>query len=239
MVQQAESGQAAEFDQFASRYSAMHAANIAVSGEAPEFFAEYKIADLAAVARGAGVTVDRIVDFGAGVGNAVPWFRKYFPAAHLTLADVSQQSLDVAKSRFPGSENYARIAEERLPLPDASVDLAFAACVFHHIPAGEHIHWLEELKRVTRPGGLVAIFEHNPWNPLTVRIVNDCPFDANAVLITQPALAKKFDAAGLKVVARAFRIFFPGALAALRPLERWLKWAPVGGQYYLVGQRSP
>ncbi len=32
-----------EVDAFADEYRAMHAANIKLSGEAPEFFAEYKI----------------------------------------------------------------------------------------------------------------------------------------------------------------------------------------------------
>ena len=32
-----------EFDQFADEYYAMHTANIAITRERPEFFAEYKI----------------------------------------------------------------------------------------------------------------------------------------------------------------------------------------------------
>ena len=37
-----------EFDKFADEYRDMHAANIKLSGEDPEYFAEYKIADIAA-----------------------------------------------------------------------------------------------------------------------------------------------------------------------------------------------
>ncbi|MBB5503094.1 hypothetical protein [Paraburkholderia sp. MM5384-R2] len=37
----------AEFDSFADEYLSLHARNIAASGEAPEFFAEYKIRDIA------------------------------------------------------------------------------------------------------------------------------------------------------------------------------------------------
>ncbi len=37
-----------EFDKFADEYRSLHAANIAVSGEGPDYFAEYKIKDLAA-----------------------------------------------------------------------------------------------------------------------------------------------------------------------------------------------
>ena len=37
----------AEFDKFAAEYRTMHAANIKLSGEDPEYFAEYKIVDIA------------------------------------------------------------------------------------------------------------------------------------------------------------------------------------------------
>ena len=39
----------AEFDPFADEYQAMHRSNISASGEGPEYFAEYKMRDLAAV----------------------------------------------------------------------------------------------------------------------------------------------------------------------------------------------
>jgi len=37
---------ASEFDKFAEEYRSLHQANIAASGEAPEYFAEYKMKDL-------------------------------------------------------------------------------------------------------------------------------------------------------------------------------------------------
>ena len=36
----------AEFDRFADEYEALHAQNIAVTGETPDYFAEYKIRDV-------------------------------------------------------------------------------------------------------------------------------------------------------------------------------------------------
>ena len=38
----------AEFDKFADEYRGLHAANIRLSGEEPEYFAEYKVVDIAA-----------------------------------------------------------------------------------------------------------------------------------------------------------------------------------------------
>ena len=34
-----------------------------------------------------------------------------------------------------------------------------------------------------KPGGILALFKHNPRNPLTQRIVSNCVFPDNAVLL--------------------------------------------------------
>lgn len=227
----------AEFDHFADEYLAQHRSNIAVTGEDPEFFAEYKIAVVRRLLDAAAVAPRRIVDFGSGIGASMPFFHKYFPAAALTCADASARSLELAAARFPDSATFAEVADNRVPAEDASFDLAFSACVFHHIDHDEHVHWLGELARVTAPGGRLAIFEHNPYNPLTVRAVNTCPFDINARLIRASNLVKAAKAAGWKSPEIRYHIFFPRALAALRGLEPGLGWLPLGGQYSLIASR--
>lgn len=221
----------AEFDRFADEYYQMHRANIAITGEPPEYFAEYKIKVLVEEARHYGVSAERIIDFGSGIGNSIPHFRRHFPAARLTGADVSQRSLEVAGARFPGQADRLRIDAGRIPAEDDRFDLAFSACVFHHIPHEEHVAWLRELLRVTRPGGMLSVFEHNPLNPLTVRAVNTCPFDENARLLRPSQLLRRCREAGWGQPRVRFHLFFPRALAALRPLERYLTRVPVGAQY--------
>lgn len=227
-----------EFDRFADDYRQTHAKSIRMSGEEPEFFAEYKVRNTRRAVDRSSLRVERILDFGAGVGNSIPFFRKWFPDAVLVCADVSAKSLDIARDRFPDAAKLLQIASVPLPVPDASYDLVFSACVFHHIEPAEHLGWLEELRRVVRPGGMLALFEHNPWNPLTVRAVRDCPFDANAKLLSMPELKRKALAAGWANVAHEFCVFFPGPLAALRPLERVLTHVPLGAQYALFAMTT-
>ena len=57
----------------------------AVTGESPEYFAEYKIRRLRQIVACEQVEVSRICDFGSGIGNSIPFFRKHFPDA---LRDV-------------------------------------------------------------------------------------------------------------------------------------------------------
>lgn len=227
----------AEFDQFADEYYQQHRQNIAITGEAPEYFSEYKIADLAAIGRARRVAVRRIVDFGSGIGNSVPFFRKYFPDADVACADVSRRSIELAQQRFPGAERHVLIGDATIPLADGDADLVFSACVFHHIPHDEHHHWLRELSRICRPGGLLVIFEHNPLNPLTARAVDTCPFDANAKLIGARAFRHAVSQSGWRDVEIRYRIFFPRMLAKLRPLERMLTRVMFGAQYCVIAAR--
>jgi ubiquinone/menaquinone biosynthesis C-methylase UbiE len=228
----------AEFDIFADEYRSLHASNIAISGESPEFFAEYKIKDIAteySALHSPGAPL-RMLDFGAGVGASVPFIRQHLPDARLTCLDVSAKSLEVGRSRFPGQAEFVRFDGTRIPMPDGSFDIVFAACVFHHIAPDEHVALLREFFRVLAAGGMACVFEHNPFNPLTVRAVDTCPFDENARLIRAKLMKRRFADAGFTGRTR-YRIFFPGMLGFLRPLERFMTWLPLGAQYYVVASK--
>lgn len=228
-----------EFDKFAHEYAELHRANVAVSGEEPEFFAEYKIRDLRVLfaAMGNRPPPRRILDFGAGVGTSVAHFRRHFPAAQLTCVDVSLASLRIGAQRFEGAAEFVAFDGRRLPFADASFDCAFSACVFHHIEPALHVGLLAELRRVLRVGALIVVFEHNPWNPLTVRAVRNCPFDENAILMRAGTLRRRLVEAGFIGTSVRYRLFFPRALRPLRVLERWMTWLPLGAQYYVFDVR--
>lgn len=223
-----------EFDKFADEYETIHAANVRLSGESPEYFAAYKIRELRAAFGGDFGTV---LDFGAGVGTSVAHFREHFPDAHVICADVSARSRDIARERFGPDLDYRLIEAQRVPAADAQVDLVFASCVFHHIEAPMHHALLRELGRVLKPGGRIVVFEHNPLNPLTVRTVKACAFDENAVLLPSRQLRGALSKAGFVSLHTRYTLFFPHALRALRGLERSLWWNPLGAQYYVAGVR--
>ena len=229
----------AEFDAFADEYRQEHAHNIRASGESPEFFHEYKVADVAkGLGPGVAGTCLSILDFGCGVGNSLPHFLHHFPRSEITGLDVSSKSLAIARQRFPDAANLVQFkGEGPLPFPANSFDVTFAACVFHHIDVREHVRLLRELRRVLKPGGTSFVFEHNPYNPLTVRAVNTCAFDVNAVLIKPGQMTSMLEQAGLVAVRCRYRIFFPHALRHLRAMEPYLTWLPLGAQY-CVSARS-
>ena len=225
----------AEFDRFADEYLETHAKNIAVSGESPEYFARYKIDEIRRIWTRQGRPEPRVIlDFGAGIGNSVPHFRRNFPKAEIIATDISERSLAIGQRRFEGMARFELYPGEGPIAPDGSVDLAFSACVFHHIEPSEHVGLLSRLRQTLAPGGAVIIFEHNPVNPVTQHIVATCEFDEHAVLIPAGALRQRHLDAGFSKVDIAYTGFFPGPLAGLRGLEPLMKHLPIGAQYYTL-----
>lgn len=227
-----------EFDRFADEYRQLHTLNIKASGEDPEFFAEYKVKDTTNLMRNSGLANNpRILDFGSGVGNSIPHFKKHIPGCELVCLDVSKKSLRYAEERFPNAARFVNFDGVHIPFPDGHFDVIFSACVFHHIAHAEHPVLLREWLRLLRPGGMAIIFEHNPLNPLTVRAVNTCIFDENAVLLHSRQLVRQMERAGFGSPYRRYRIFFPGPLRVLRILEPYLAWLPMGAQYYVAARK--
>lgn len=225
----------AEFDQVAAAYRAQHAHSTGISEDALDYFAAYKIEYLKSLWQARGRAPAVLLDFGAGIGNALAPMHRAFPQADIIALDVSRASLDLVDAQaIPQVRTLAYNGLE-IPLPDGSVDCIFVACVFHHIPAEQHVEVLRELRRVLRRDGALVLFEHNPLNPLTRLAVARCEFDRDAVLIGAGEMRRRLFAAGFAAVERRFCLFFPPVLAALRPLERWLGWLPLGAQYHLVG----
>jgi SAM-dependent methyltransferase len=230
----------AEFDAVAPAYAVMLEESLGRFAGERTYFAEYKVVDVAAelVRRNLIDRTRRILDFGAGCGESIPHFRRHLPDAELTCVDVSAESLAMAQSDFAGDARFLVFDGVKIAAAEGSYDLAFSACVFHHIDHSDHAAHLHELRRVLRRDGLLFIFEHNPLNPLTVRVVNRCPFDANAHLIRAGELRRRIVDAGFVEAEIRYRLFFPSLLAFARPLESWLTRLPFGAQYYVVARKG-
>ena len=228
-----------EFDKFADEYRDLHAANIKLSGEDPEYFAEYKVIDIATELAREHSVARTVLDFGAGVGYSVPFFSRHLPTARVTCLDVSRKSLELGAARHGAAAEFRHFDGRQIPYADSSFDVALASCVFHHIPHDEHVALLAEICRVLTPGGRLFVFEHNPLNPLTRHAVNTCVFDEHARLILAPRMRRRALDAGFAVADVRYRIFFPRALRRLRPLEAQLTWLPLGAQYYVAARKSP
>lgn len=222
-----------EFDRYAARYRDMHNASIAASGEESEYFAEYK-ANVAARELGeAAAKAIKVLDFGTGIGGSIAPLRKALPSADLHGVDVSPESIAMAQERHGDIAAFTVIAGDVLPYPPATFDLVFVACVYHHIPVQQRAHWTAEIRRVLKPDGHVLVFEHNMLNPLTLKVVRDCAFDEDAILLPRRELLNLVQGQSFRSVKARYIVFFPKTLSILRPAERSLGWLPLGAQYYV------
>ena len=88
----------------------------------------------------------RSLDVGTGTGAVARLIAELWPEAEVIGIDVSSGM--VAEARRLGSERYEVADASRLPFEDASFDL---------VTLNNMIPFFDELARITRPGGLVAI----------------------------------------------------------------------------------
>ena len=225
------------FDQFATDYRQIHNDNIRLTGADSHYFSEFKVKWLRQYYE--NQTVGHILDLGAGDGTCLTYFNQYFPESKLKGIDVSELSIEeAAAKKIPNTEVLAYDGT-KIPFSDNQFDLILVATVMHHIRFELHDGLIKEALRVLKPGGKIFIVEHNPHNPVTMHMVNTCPFDEDAVLL-KPAYTKTLlQKTGFKSVKNHFTLFFPrgGVFKAFHFLEKFLSPIPIGGQYVAVGEK--
>jgi ubiquinone/menaquinone biosynthesis C-methylase UbiE len=180
-----------------------------------------------------------ILDLGAGDGTCLEYFSKYFPKSDLKGIDVSEKSIEEAAAKNLQNTEVKAYNGTEIPYADGMFDLILVATVMHHIRFDLHPGLMKEALRVLKPGGKIFIVEHNPYNPVTMHMVNTCPFDKDAVLLKPGYTKKLLRTAGFRKVDNHFTLFFPrgGVFKAFHFLEKFLSPLPIGGQYVSVGEK--
>ena len=227
----------APFDVYSDSYDDVVQRSIAFAGVRHEVFLLAKVRELADIfARHFGRTRPSLLDVGCGVGAMHGPLRAI--TRDLAGCDVSTECLAAARARHPGV-TYRRQRANALPFPDAAFDASLAVCVFHHVPSSERDSLLREMIRSTRPGGLVVLVEHNPWNPLTRLAVSRCELDHDAVLLSAAASRRYLADAGLVRVSSRHFLLAPSAERWAGRAERPFRSLPLGAQYAAFGEVAP
>jgi len=222
-----------DFDQFASDYRKIHTENIQkISGTDSEAFSEYKIVTVKKLLNG-----KHILDLGCGDGTTAKCISELCVDYSYDGIDISEKSIFEAERKNISNCKFVQYDGKNIPYEDETFDVVFIACVLHHIETQARTQILEEVYRVLKKGGVVIIFEHNPINPLTRKIVKECPFDEGVVLLKSSKIRTRLFEAGFREkCCIRYTIFMPrkGIFNRLLFMERWLEWCPLGGQYYCV-----
>lgn len=181
-------------------------------------------------------TPRRILEYGCGTGRNLVFLKEAFPDSKIFGTDISEKSLEVAKKKKPFCETFT-IRDDNISNFLESFDLIFVAGVFHHIPPKERLFVLEVIKSLLAPQGVVFIFENNPYNPLVRRLVKDCPFDADAQLLSYGELQNLLIKAHLPIEVGKYYLFIPPKFSSLLKFEKYLRWLPIGGQYFIKAKK--
>lgn len=227
---------AGDFDAWSSDYDEALARGLSVSGEDSRWFAHQRIAFLAGCLRELGVRPTAVLDFGCGTGTATPFFVGELGVERIVGVDSSERSLEVARAQH-GASWPVRFVSAREFAADASFPLAYCNGVFHHVPPAERARVVRRIRDSLSPGGLFSLWENNPWNPGARYVMWRIPFDRDAVMLSARGARRLLEAGGLEIVRTDHLFVFPGALRALRFLEKRLRGAPIGAQYQVLARR--
>lgn len=221
-----------DFDEFANDYRIIHTKNLKLTGADSFYFAEMKMQLLQLFEKNESL---QVLDIGCGDGATELFMQQYFPKWQVNGMDISEKSIHAAKKRKLSNANFSVYNGSEIPLMNESVDVVFIAGVLHHVEFVLHQVIIKEISRVLKKGGRLYLFEHNPLNPLTRYLVNTCVFDKDARLLKSNytvQLLKKYE---LHIDSKRFIIFFPRKkiFSKLIFLEKYLRWLPLGGQYFI------
>jgi 2-polyprenyl-3-methyl-5-hydroxy-6-metoxy-1,4-benzoquinol methylase len=224
-----------EFDKFAETYNESLRNSLALTRTSDKYQAEYKVRLLKnLLVRGAAESRSaaqlNVLDFGCGVGLSLPYLLEQFSGSKIFATDVSEVSLDIVRAELP----QVTIVDSALNAAE-KFDVILMSTVLHHITGSTRVEILENLRANLKPNGCLVVIEHNTYNPLTRRIVSNCPMDVDAELISMRDIKKLFSTdCGFKIRETGYCSFFPEPLKALTKLDPILKKIPLGGQYFVV-----
>ena len=121
--------------------------------------------DLARGLKAAGrdfASYERVLDFGCGCARVLRWVMGRAPRARLCGTDIDPEAIAWCRENVPGVTFTVNDASPPLPYEEASFDLVYGISVFTHLDEPPQLAWLEELRRVLRPGGIALLTTHGP-----------------------------------------------------------------------------
>ncbi|WP_298791666.1 class I SAM-dependent methyltransferase [uncultured Campylobacter sp.] len=217
------------FDEYSKDYDAIMQNQHKNFGDI-KYYAEYKIKILSNIVKRDHPHL-HILEYGCGIGRNLPYIARVFRKSSIFGFDISKESLEIAKQN--NKEISIIESEEKLMRYNGCFDVIFIAGVYHHIEPSLRNDITLNIFKLAADNCDVIVFEHNPYNPLTRYMVSTCEFDNDAVLLSKRELQTIFMQAGFKKNASAYTLFFPPILKRLSFLEKFIKWLPLGGQYYI------
>jgi len=222
-----------DFNDFTENYDLLLSKETQFFSSDDLYFAKYKIDILKDEC--SLFQLDNILEFGAGTGRNLPYLSNAFNCSQICASDISEISIEIAKKNNP---NVHCFVDDFGNQSFGNFDLIFIAGVFHHIIPKDRAAVFARLHSMLKPNGYLFIFEHNPYNPVTLRIVDKCPYDRDAVLIKPYQMRRYISETNFKVLKQRYCLFFPPFVTKKFPiLDKFFSRLFLGGQYWTLAKR--
>jgi SAM-dependent methyltransferase len=95
-----------------------------------------------------------VLDFGCGWGRIIRFFQKDLDAGRLWGIDVNPEMIALCRRLDPWSRFEVVDTAGPTAFADGTFDLVYAFSVFSHLSEDMHRRWLQEIRRILKPGGL-------------------------------------------------------------------------------------
>ncbi|GIV76061.1 MAG: hypothetical protein KatS3mg050_0455 [Litorilinea sp.] len=192
----------------------------------------------------------RVLDLCARTGNGTLYFYQHGKVSSAVCADVSRRMGEIccARLREAGFEEFAwlQLFDYPLPLPDASFDAVLCFETVEHLPHPERL--VQELGRVTRPGGTLILTTPNVlWEPIhaLAAITGLHHSEGPHRFIRHSRLRAMIQDAGFTIEKSETTVLVPGGPAWLVSLGEWIErrtrhWLMpyVGLRHIFIGRKK-
>ncbi|HEU0115706.1 MAG TPA: methyltransferase domain-containing protein [Thermomicrobiales bacterium] len=170
------------------------------------------------------------LDLGCGTGVLAE--RVAAAGYDVVALDPSRGMLTQLRRRQPGIPAVAG-SGQALPFADDTFGLTYCVAVMHHVAEPDAVRaTLTEMARVTRPGGHILVWDHNPRNPYWPLLMRRVPQDTGAErLIPEDEIIRGLRAGGAQPVHAAQLGLMPDftpppLVGAMARLERLAERGP-------------
>lgn len=232
-----------EFDRFADDYEAVHNRGLPPGVRSRDFLLQkFNMVQqwvYGRCQREQGITV---LDFGCGTGRLLSQIASADWCRSVIGVDESVASLERTRAMLAATGKCFWLGPTLLETGcSEKCDLALMFNVLHHIPVERRLDLVRQVVSVLVEDGILAVWEHNPWNPATRLLVSVSPLDVHARLISRRTVVALMRQAGLDCEDSRYVNLVPPALAGLAPVrwaERVFSRVPAGTQYWALFKRS-
>ena len=94
-----------------------------------------------------------ILDFGCGVARQLLHFVRNYPKPKYFACDIDETSVMFVRENFPQVECYNNQFKPPLRYTSGDMDMIYSVSTFSHLTPEDQGPWLDELCRITKPGG--------------------------------------------------------------------------------------